>query len=45
MPVSIRRRDKNRPYTQVPDKKRFMPDSALVSQVSYMANITRFGVL
>jgi len=33
------------PYTQIPDKKIFMPDSALISQVSYMANITIVGVL
>jgi len=45
MPTSIRCRDKNRSYTQVADKKRSMPDSALVSQVSYMANITIVGVL
>jgi len=43
--ISIRRRDKNCAYTQVLDKKRFMPDSALVSQVSYMANIAILGIL
>jgi hypothetical protein len=32
-----------KPYTQVSDKKGFISDSALVSQVSYMANIIRVG--
>ena len=41
MPISIRCRDKNRSYKQIPDKK-IMP-AALVLQVSYMANITILG--
>jgi hypothetical protein len=43
MLITIRRRDKNRPFTQVTDKKRFLLYSALVPQVSYMAIIKYWG--
>ena len=42
MPINIRRRDKSRFYKQIPDKK-CAPDSALILQVAYMANITILG--